>query len=462
MSESDDLLSTINKIAVASGKLGVELVELTGNLETTTAQISEKGMSLREFENISTKLLSTNSEIGKAAKDINNSMTGTSTRISVADNIIKESITSLSSLTTSVGDLGNQITTFNDSIEKVGSIAKKIGTIAKQTNLLALNATIEAVRAGERGKGFAVVADEVKTLSKQASDAAATIDKTLSDLDIITKRLTTKGQMCAEQSENFGSKTSEISAMSTEVQNMVGSIESVSKHISNSVESIDINTSDTADQINKLVQNSIDTNNEIETIKPEIDKLLNNTQELVGLTAIDGIETIDTPYIQLALELALNAKNTLELCIKRGEITENELFDFSYEIIPGTNPEQFTSPFVELTDTYFTEFQEATAKQLPNIVAACCCDINGYIGTHMQAVSQHPTDDPEWNAQHSRNRKIYDDPVGLKSARNKSKFLLQIYRRDQGGGEFKIVKEATAPIFVNGRHWGASRINFTT
>ena len=455
-------LSTIHKIAVASGKLGVKVVELTGNLEITTTQISEKSKSLREFDSVSSKLISTNSEIGKASKEIDTSITQASSKIAIADEVISDSITSLSSLTASVGDLGNQITTFNDSIEKVGSIAKKIGTIAKQTNLLALNATIEAVRAGERGKGFAVVADEVKTLSKQASDAAATIDKTLSDLDIITGRLTHKGQDCAEQSEKFGSKTSEISAMSVQVKDMISSIKNVSKNISSSVESIDHITADTAHEISNLVANAVETNNEIEETKPELDKLLANTQELVGLTAIDGIETVDTPYINLAIEMAQLAKNAIENCIKRGEITENELFDFSYEKIPGSNPEQFMTPFLEITDAYFPDFQEETAKRLPNIVASCCCDINGYIGTHMKAVSQPPSDDPEWNAQHCRNRKIYDDPVGIKSARNQAKFLLQIYRRDQGGGEFKIVKEATAPIFINGRHWGATRINYTT
>ncbi len=461
MSDSD-LLSTINKIAIASGKLGVQIVELTGNLDSTTTQISEKGKNLRDFESVSSKLLRINSEIGKSAREISSSISSASQKIEVSDETIHTSITSLSSLTSSVGDLGNQISTFNDSIEKVGSIAKKIGTIAKQTNLLALNATIEAVRAGERGKGFAVVADEVKTLSKQASDAAASIDTTLRDLDTITGRLTDKGKICGEQAEKFGSKTSEITAMSAHVKQMINSIESVSKNISQSVLSIEGITTETADQMSKLVENATITNEGIEATKPVLDTLLSNTQDLVGLTAIDGIETIDTPYIELAIELAGLAQETFEKCLKRGEISEHELFDFSYDKIPGSNPEQFTTPFLEITDSYFYEFQEELAKRLPNIVAAACCDINGYIGTHMRAVSQPPTDDPEWNAQHCRNRKIYDDPVGLKSARNQSKFLLQIYRRDQGGGEFLIVKEATAPIFVKGRHWGASRVNFTT
>ena len=34
--------------------------------------------------------------------------------------------------------------------------------------------------------------------------------------------------------------------------------------------------------------------------------------------------------------------------------------------------------------------------------------------------------------------------------------LIQVYRRDLGGGTFDIVKDAAAPIFVGRDHWGAS------
>ena len=46
------------------------------------------------------------------------------------------------------------------------------------------------------------------------------------------------------------------------------------------------------------------------------------------------------------------------------------------------------------------------------------------------------------------------------TTRNARAFLLQTYRRDMGGGEFVVMKEAAAPITVNGRHWGGLRLAF--
>ena len=56
----------------------------------------------------------------------------------------------------------------------------------------------------------------------------------------------------------------------------------------------------------------------------------------------------------------------------------------------------------------------------------------------------------------SRDKRIFNDPTGLRSARNREEFLLQTYMRDTGD----ILSDLSMPIIVDGRHWGAIRIGF--
>jgi hypothetical protein len=59
-----------------------------------------------------------------------------------------------------------------------------------------------------------------------------------------------------------------------------------------------------------------------------------------------------------------------------------------------------------------------------------------------------------------RNRRMFNDRVGLASGRNTKPTLLQTYRRDMGGGTFALMKDASAPIVVRGRRWGGFRMGY--
>lgn len=62
-------------------------------------------------------------------------------------------------------------------IKEVESCIQRIDRINRETNMLAMNATIEAVRAGEAGKTFKVVANEVRDLSRSTDSLAQTMRK---------------------------------------------------------------------------------------------------------------------------------------------------------------------------------------------------------------------------------------------------------------------------------------------
>lgn len=94
------------------------------------------------------------------------------------------------------------------------------------------------------------------------------------------------------------------------------------------------------------------------------------------------------------------------------------------------------------------------------VVFCAAVDRNGYLPTHNLKFSRPQGADPVWNAANSRNRRIFADRTGLAAGRNARRFLLQTYRRDMGGGRFVLMKDLSAPIRVQGRHWGGLRLAY--
>ena len=135
-------------------------------------------------------------------------------------------------------------------------------------------------------------------------------------------------------------------------------------------------------------------------------------------------------------------------------------YERSYRPIEGTDPEQLMAPFTPLTDKLLPPIIEEALELDSRVVFCAAVDVNGYLPTHNKKFSQPQSGDPVWNTANCRNRRIFDDRVGLKAGRNTQPFLLQVYRRDMGGGNFVMMKDLSAPITVKTRHWGGLRLAY--
>jgi len=110
-----------------------------------------------------------------------------------------------------------------ESSDKVSKIIKTIDKIASKTNILALNASVEAVRAGDAGRSFTVVAEEVRELAQESASASAEtaeiIEKNMELTDASradAERVILLAKQNAEHSAQLSKLISEITAASEE------------------------------------------------------------------------------------------------------------------------------------------------------------------------------------------------------------------------------------------------------
>ncbi|HWI55031.1 MAG TPA: HAMP domain-containing protein, partial [Desulfobacteria bacterium] len=152
--------------------------------------------------------------------------------------------------------------------------------------------------------------------------------------------------------------------------------------------------------------------------------------------------------IILAQTGAVTYGKTLEDAVKNGRLTEKQVFDTNYRLIPGTSPPKYHTSYDLFTDENVRVFEDAILRDKV-IVYAAGTDINGYLPTHNTKYSK-----PGGGLQFDRTKRIFDDDVQIAAVKNDGPYKFQEYRRDTG----ETVWDISSPIYVNGRKWGVFRI----
>jgi len=174
---------------------------------------------------------------------------------------------------------------------------------------------------------------------------------------------------------------------------------------------------------------------------------------------IDLTEKQDRIYIDIGTEIAARVGKEFTNAVNGGRITMNDMFDIDYVSIPDSDPIQFMTKFVELTDRIVPGIIDPVLQKDPKIRLCVPTDRNGYIPTHNAEYSKpQRKGDPVWNAANCRNRRIFDDKAGMLAARNSEPHFIQGYGRDMGGGKRVLLKEVDVPILVKDRTWGNIRV----
>lgn len=191
-SEFTELSNGINGMLDSISKQIDETTRLNSSMQSLLYDISRTSESINNYsevmKNVSQRIsdgastqLDTVQEIRTSFEMISQEVCDNANVAEQASNFSREAQDKLSSSVQSMNHMTTAMNQITEYSEKIQSIVKTIEDIAFQTNILALNATVEAVRAGEHGKGFAVVADEVRNLATKSAEAAKDTTQLISE-----------------------------------------------------------------------------------------------------------------------------------------------------------------------------------------------------------------------------------------------------------------------------------------
>ncbi|MBI5933489.1 MAG: GAF domain-containing protein [Chloroflexi bacterium] len=158
----------------------------------------------------------------------------------------------------------------------------------------------------------------------------------------------------------------------------------------------------------------------------------------------------------MAISGATMISHLLEDAIATGRLTRDQVFDTNYQIIPNTDPAKYHTAYDSFTDANILGISDSFLDD-HDLLFAVAVDANGYLPTHNTLYSKPLTGDYQTDLVSNRTKRIFNDPIGLAAAQNTKPILFQIYQRDTGETAWDI----SAPIYVDGQHWGAYRIGMS-
>jgi methyl-accepting chemotaxis protein len=450
----------VDQLANRIGGLGVELADVAGNLQEVAGRVSNQSDRFGHLQKTAETMVSANHNIASASQAVQTAATSAVNEITQSRAAVETAVQHIAELIEAVGRIEQRLGAVSTALAQVARVSGSIEAIAKQTNLLALNATIEAARAGAAGRGFAVVASEVKSLAEATRQATHSIGDTVRDLDGQVSGLIGESGDATLRAKNAGEGAQQIQGIIVRVQDgftAVGrEIDGVAKAATSNLAHCDM----VIEELDHLAKGVDLSSTDLKSADDRVAKLLDLSEGLIDLIATSGVETSDAPLIRVVIDTAKQISAAFESAIARGDIRLEQLMDENYREIPGTDPKQYLTDYVEFTDRILPAIQDPIQKIDPRIVFCVAWAKGGYLPTHNPNYRLPQGKDPVWNNANCRNRRLFNDRAVKKVAANTKPFLLQTYRRDMGGGNFVLMKDVSAPIRVRGRHWGAFRMGF--
>ena len=454
----DDLLAQLGEQA---GDISVQCSDTGGIVGRLNLQISAEAERLDELVAAMAALNVSRAERHVATIELLQTSAVAQTVLERGHKVAEQSLDEVSRLVADVTDLDGELHRFLDTLGTIGGISAKLAAIADHTQLLSFNARIEAARGGEATAPFEVLATEIRRLAATTADSSAEVGRNIARLEA------TAGTLIGSLKANIASgreTTQHIDILRqslTEMAALVHQFHDRSQAIADCNERAEANVRKLDAGLVEFGQVAAESARRANQARQQLDKLETRANDMLNQVAHGGVQTRNTPFIDLAFEGAREITALIETHLGSRGLSEAALFDSAYRPRPGTDPAQYDNGFADFADRHVRPILDRYTRENRSVVGCCLVDMNGYLPTHISERSQAPRPGQRLhNLEFARNRQIFMDGQTRRALDGHAEFFLFAYRQDLGEGRFRALRSVFVPLYFAGRKWGLYELGF--
>lgn len=375
--------------------------------------------------------------------------------------MIRNSLVQITQLLDLVEALGQHVTGFASAMAQVRRSAHDIEELADTTNILALNATIEAARAGEAGRTFSVVASEVKNLAAETRKATDEISRTIDALGLEAGEVIESIESGTQASQQAKSSVNSIIATIANVSELVSEVDRQNDQIARSTGTITSHVSAVQQVLTSFDEASVVNEANLTQAGRRVGELEMTACDMFDRIVQADLSPRDSAMVHLADRFSAKVEAITQAALADGSLTQAQLFDTDYREIAGSRPPRFRTGLTDWAHIHWRRILDEVTATDPSILAAVCTDMNGYLPTHLSAKSREPTGDPAHDTPFCRNGRIMLNPITKRAKMSMAPYMMAVYRQENDGHTYRIVRTVFRPLMLAGRRWGDFEIAYS-
>lgn len=184
----------INTLASSAVQISAATSQLATTTQEVSSSVNEVVVSMKEVKQTTSLSNEKAKEMAERARGVVETSRG-------GETAVRQTIDLINTIQEQMISIADSVVGLSDQSQSIGEIIAAVDDVADQSRLLAINASIEAVKAGEQGKGFTVVAEEIKNLAEQSKQSTSQVRTILTDIQKATSAAvmaTEKGSKAVE------------------------------------------------------------------------------------------------------------------------------------------------------------------------------------------------------------------------------------------------------------------------